>query len=86
MKNSITGKESKMDRRSMVKNGTVFIGTGFLARQQLLRLSLQGKQIISSMSGILEFRICQVSKAESKNVVLRNNNTAKAAKSVSYIS
>jgi hypothetical protein len=26
----------------------------------------------------------QVSKAESKNVVLRNNNTAKAAKSVSY--
>ncbi len=43
MKNNGTGRNDRMDRRSMVKNGTALIGAGFLGSLALQSVESQEK-------------------------------------------
>ena len=62
MKNNGTGKNDRMDRRSMVKNGTALIGAGFLGSfaTPSVEAIRKSQSIIFLMSGILEPRGTEV--------------------------
>ncbi len=81
MKKNLTDTNGRIDRRSMLKSSTTLIGAGLLGSLAVPQMEPAGLNC-NNIFNVRDYGATG-NRADSKKVILRNNNTAKASGAVS---